>query len=179
MGLMDYLPEDYKKSPPTVEIQVALERMTNGAEEDISDLREQFFLSTATWGLSLWEWLYDVDTDLTKDMEQRRSVVAAKIRGKGTTTVEMIKNVSEAYVNGLVDVVEYNSEYRFEIVMMSTIGIPPNMEDLKATIEEIKPAHLDYTIIIKYNTWGMLKDARLTWDEVAQRTWTEVKEVAF
>lgn len=91
----------------------------------------------------------------------------------------MIKNVSEAYVNGLVDVVEYNSEYRFEIVMMSTIGIPPNMEDLKATIDEIKPAHLDYEIIIRYNTWDMLKDARLTWDEVAQRTWTEVKEVAF
>ena len=179
MAWMDLLPEAYKKSPPTVEIQNALEKMCGKVEGDIADLRAQFFLSTATWGLSLWEWVYGIDTDISKDMEHRRSVVAAKIRGKGTTTVEMIKNTSEAYVNGLVDVVEYNNEYRFEVVMMSVIGIPPNMEDLKRTIEEIKPAHLDYKIIIKYNTWGIAEESGITWGEAAARTWQEMKEVAF
>lgn len=178
MGLMDYLPEDYKKSPPTVEIQNALERMCSGIEDGTEDLRAQFFLSSATWGLQLWEWVYGIETDLTKDAELRRSVVAAKIRGKGTTTVEMIKNTAEAYVNGLVDVIEYNSEYRFEIVMMSVIGIPPSIEDLKATIDEIKPAHLDYRIIIKYNTWGMAKEA-ITWGRAQERAWRDMKEVAY
>lgn len=176
MGLMDYLPEDYKKSPPTVEIQTALEKMCGKIETDIDELRQQFFLSTATWGLSLWEWMYGIETDLTKDADLRRSVVAAKIRGKGTTTVEMIKNTSEAYVNGTVDVIEYNSEYRFEVVMTSVIGIPPNLEDLKRTIEEIKPAHLGYEVIIKYNTWKAAE--KLTWGEASSRTWKEMKEVA-
>lgn len=178
MHLMDYLPEDYKKSPPTIEIQNALDRMCGRIETDIAELRAQFILSTATWGLSLWEWVYGIETDISKDIEHRRSVVGAKIRGKGTTTVEMIKNTSEAYVNGLVDVVEYNDEYRFEIVMASVVGIPPNIEDLKNTIEEIKPAHLDYSIIIRYNTWGMAKDA-ITWGEATGRTWQEMKEGAF
>ena len=84
------------------------------------------------------------------------------MRGTGTTTVAMIQNVSESFVNGEVAVVEHNDQYRFDIEMLSVIGIPPNMEDLKAVIEEIKPAHLDYRIIIKYNTWGMAKEARYT-----------------
>lgn len=178
MGLMEYLPEDYKKSPPTIEIQTALERMCSGIAEDTEDLRAQFFLSSATWGLQLWEWVYGIETDLTKDAALRRSVVAAKIRGKGTTTVEMIRNTAEAYVNGLVDVIEYNSEYRFEIVMLSVIGIPPNLEDLKATIHEIKPAHLDFQIIIKYNTWGMAKEA-ITWGDAQERSWTAMKEETY
>ena len=177
--LIDYLPEAYKKSPPTIEIQNALEKMCGRIEGDIQDLRAQFFLSTATWGLSLWEWLYGIETDYSKDMEWRRSRVGAKIRGKGTTTVEMLKTTAEAYAQGKAEVVEYNSEYRFEIVMVDTIGIPPNMDDLQRTIEEIKPAHLDYSIIVQWNTWGMAKDRNFKWADLENRTWKEAKEVPF
>lgn len=179
MALIGYLPEDYKKSLPTIEIQNALDKMCGRIETEIEDLRQQFFLSTATWGLNLWEWVYGIDTDISKDLELRRSVVAAKIRGKGTTTVKMIRNTAEAYVNGEVAVVEYNSEHRFDVVMMSVIGIPPSMEDLQRTIEEIKPAHLDYKIIIRYNTWGMVAAGGRTWADIVGRKWKEVKEVGF
>ena len=179
MALIDYLPEDYKKSPPTIEIQNALDKLCGQVETDIADLRRQFFLSAATWGLHLWEWIYGIDTDISKDLELRRSVVAAKIRGKGTTTVKMIQDTAEAYVNGEIAVAEHNSEHRFDVVMMSVIGIPPNMEDLQRTIEEIKPAHLDYKIIIRYNTWGMVAAGGRTWADLTKRTWKEVKEVGF
>ena len=177
--LIDFLPEAYKKSPPTVEIQNALDKMCGRIETDIEDLRKQFFLSTATWGLNLWEWVYGIETDLSRDLEWRRTRVGAKIRGKGTTTIEMMKNTAEAYVQGAVDIIEYNDEYRFEVVMADIVGIPPNMDDLQKTIEEIKPAHLNYAIIIRYNTWGMAEEKGVKWGDLANRTWKEAKEVAF
>ena len=91
----------------------------------------------------------------------------------------MSKNTAESFVNGEVDVEEHNEEYYFNVIMVSVIGIPPNMEDLKKTIEEIKPAHLDYYIIIKYNTWANVAENERTWADIANRTWLEVKEVAF
>lgn len=178
MNLIALLPENYPKSYAVAELQRAIERLGTAAEEDVADLMEQFYLDTATWGLECWEKIYGIETDRTKDDAQRRMAVRAKMRGKGTTTVELIKNVSEAFVNGEVAVEEYNAEHRFKVVMLSVIGIPPNMEDLKRAIEEIKPAHLAYEIIIKYNTWGMVKDKNMTWQQARARKWKEMKEVA-
>ena len=178
MEWMDYLPYDYRRSPPVVELQRALEQTWRGAEESGEELRGQFFLETATWGLADWEWLYGLETDREKADGLRRSVIYAKIRGKGTTTVEMIQNVSESFVNGAVAVEEHNEDYYFNIVMLSVIGIPPNMEDLRKAIDEIKPAHLNYFIIIKYNTWGMAKEG-ITWGKAAERTWSGMKEAAY
>lgn len=176
--LMKYLPEDYQKSAEVIEIQEGIGGVWLEIKSDIEDLKAQLDLETATWGLVFWEMDYGIETDLSKDYNARRSVIKAKRRGTGTTTVEMIKNTAESFVNGEVDVEEHNEEYYFNVIMVSVIGIPPNMEDLKKTIEEIKPAHLDYYIIIKYNTWGMAKDA-ITWGEATGRTWQEMKEVAF
>ena len=178
MKLIQYLPEDYVKSASVVELQEGIEGVWLQMEADAQEAEEQLFIDTATWGLAFWERIYGIETDLKKPLEHRRSVVKAKRRGAGTTTVELIKNVSESFVNGEVAVEEHNSEYRFDIIMLSVIGIPPNMEDLKRAINEIKPAHLDYAIIIKYNTWGMAK-AAITWGEAKKRTWREMKEVAF
>lgn len=178
MNLLRLLPEDYPKSPAVVELQKAIEKLGTATEEDVADLLDQFFLDTATWGLSCWEKVYGVESDAKKSLEVRRSAVRAKMRGMGTTTVELVQNVSESFVNGEVAVEEHNDEYRFDIVMLSVIGIPPNMEDLKRAIEEIKPAHLAYEIIIKYNTWGMVRNSQMTWGAAQERKWVEMKEVA-
>ena len=49
------------------------------------------------------------------------------------------------------------------------------MDDFKETIEIIKPAHLTYTVVFRYRTWGELSPYRwgelepFTWDELYQR----------
>ena len=100
MKLIEYLPNDYTKSGSTLELLEALEKMWRKAQEDTEDFEKQLFLSTGTWGLDFWEQMYGIENDESKGYEVRRSVVRAKIRGAGTTTVAMIKNTSEAYVNG-------------------------------------------------------------------------------
>ncbi|MNJ78365.1 hypothetical protein D3C77_761030 [compost metagenome] len=34
------------------------------------------------------------------------------------------------------------AEWSFTIKFIDTLGIPPNLDDLKAVIEEVKPAHM-------------------------------------
>ncbi|ALP35780.1 phage portal protein [Paenibacillus sp. IHB B 3084] len=112
----------------------------------------QFFVRTATWGLERWETELGIATELSKPLDQRRSVVESKLRGAGTFSGRLVKNVAEAYDGGTVDVTFHPAEWGFTVKFIDTIGIPPNVEDLKAAIEEIKPAHLAVEYKLRYLT---------------------------
>ena len=86
----------------------------------------------------------------------------------------MLQNVAESFSNGAVEIIEYPAESRFEVKFVGTIGVPPNMDDLTAAIEDIKPAHLAYKYIIRYRTWDMV--GKMTWDEAGAYTWDQLKE---
>ena len=178
MDLIELLPGRLLNSKEVLNFENAINSIMIMAENEKDELFKQFNLETATWSLDIWEKQYGIKIDANKDYSLRRSRVMSKMRGTGTTTVEMIKNVAESFVNGLVEIVEHNEQYKFDIKMMSVIGIPPNMEDLKDAIEELKPAHLAYEIILKYNTWGMIKEKKLTWADVKKRTWKQLREEA-
>lgn len=156
MQLMDYLPERYAASKETVTFQEALQPELDLVWRSRSDLLLQLDPRTATWGLSLWETAFGLPTDESRDIEYRRTRVIAKLRGNGTTTVALIKSVSESFSNGEVDVVEFFSEYRLEIRFVGTIGLPPNLDDLEATLDEILPAHLDWDFVIYYRVHEQL-----------------------
>ncbi|WP_334075230.1 MULTISPECIES: YmfQ family protein [Paenibacillus] len=118
-----------------------------GAELDelyraLNETLDQFFVRTATWGLDRWEQELGLATDREKPLEQRRALVESKLRGAGQFSGRLVKNVAEAYDGGTVDVTFAPSEWSFTIKFIDTIGIPPNLDDLRAMIEEIKPAHL-------------------------------------
>jgi hypothetical protein len=156
MNLIRLLPEFYQNSQPVQEIQGALDTQAEALWAARDGLMEQLNVSTATWGLDAWEEALGLETDLTRPYDYRRSRILSKLRGRGTTTVAMIQNVAESFSNGEVEVTEYPGDYRFEIKFVGTVGIPPNMDDLTAAIEEIKPAHLDYDYIILYRTQAQL-----------------------
>jgi len=176
--MLSYLPDYYATS------RIMSSNMdAQGAEMDrlwqaIDDTLNQYFVSTASWGLDLWEKEFGISIDKTKPLEQRRSVILSKIRGVGTVTVSLIKSVAEAYDGGQVEVSIQPEAYTFTVKFIDTRGIPPNLDDLKAVIEEIKPAHLAVEFAFTYTqweeltskTWGDLKN--FTWDEVMTRSWS-------
>jgi hypothetical protein len=170
---MSYLPEFYQQ------IRDFREMMNTEGEEigqlwyENDDVLKQFYVSTATWGLSLWESELGMTIDPTKPIERRREQILAKIRGAGTTTKQMIKNVAAAFSGGEVDVIEYPSEYRFVVKFIGVKGIPPNMSGFIAMLEQIKPAHLAYSFEYTYTTWDMLKS--LTWEAAGTKTWDDLK----
>lgn len=174
MSLLEMLPPYYGGSPEVIEFQSAVSKETDQAQKAAADLLLQLNVDTATWGLGLWEKAFGLKTEITEPYDYRRSRVKAKLRAQGTTTVALIKSVSESYSNGAVDVIEHPAAYALDIKFVGTIGIPPNMDDLTASLREIMPAHLHWDYIIIYNTWDAV--GKHTWSELATHTWAALKE---
>ena len=107
-NLMWYLPKYYRKDKGSMHClqQKAIAPEIGQLKFLNEELLAQFFIDTATWGLDLWEKELEIQTDRSKPFERRREIIKAKLRGAGTTTVEMIKNVAEAFSGGEVIVIE-------------------------------------------------------------------------
>lgn len=118
----------------------------------VYDVLNQFFIDTATWGLANWERVCGIVTDPAKPIEQRRAVVKSKLRGIGTVTVALIKNVAESFVNGEVEVTENVAPYTIGIRYVSAIGVPDNIADIQRALREIIPAHLAISYSFRYLT---------------------------
>ena len=175
MMLIDYLPIYYRDSKVMMELLKAFTDEINKNDYSISDIENQFFINTATWGLDIWEKEWGIYTDHSKPFEERREVIKAKRLGMGTCTIEMIKNTALAYTNADVEVIEHNENYMFVVKFVSVKGIPPNITDFKNTIDTIKPAHLAYRLEYTYTVWNDLTGK--TWDELKGHTWDEIKTV--
>ncbi|MGF9711614.1 YmfQ family protein [Paenibacillus naphthalenovorans] len=139
---------------------------------DIYDVLNQFFIDTATWGLAYWERVCGIPTDLAKPIEQRRSVIRSRLRGIGTVTVALIKNVAEAYDNGEVEVTENVAAYTIGIKFIANRGVPENLEDTRAALREIIPAHLAIEFSFTYLQWDELDAQGFTWDTLDARLFT-------
>ena len=176
MALIDFLRKNYANSPEVAHLQDVLNNESEALKTAQTELFEQFHIDSATWGLTAWEKALEINTDASKSYEFRRERIRAKIRGTGTVTVKMIKDTAISYSNGEVEVIEYPEEYRIVIKFVGTIGLPPNMEDLIITIEEIKPAHLSVTFEYTYNTHNELK--RFTHLQLAEYTHQQLREEA-
>lgn len=140
-----------------------------------NDLLNQGFIDTATWSLSDLEEEYGIKTNLNISYEERREVLKAKKRGQGTCTIEMIKNVCEAFSGGEVNVIENSGPYKFTIQFVGVKGIPRNMHLLINTINEIKPAHLIYDFKYTYTSWNVLDNKHLSWNNAEALTWEELE----
>ena len=160
--LLNLLPEVYAASPETADLQNAFGQELGAVRAARDDFILQLNADTATWGLPLWEALYGITPDTSKSYEYRRTRIISKMRGAGTTTAALIQNVAESFSNGDVEIIEAPSQHRFDIKFVGTLGIPPNMDDLSAAIEQIKPAHLAFAYIFIYMIWDVLDAQAIT-----------------
>ena len=146
--LMAYLPEWYEASRETVAIQRAIQPEMTLLWEGRDDLLLQLDPQTATWGLDLWEAALGLPTDPAQALEQRRAAVAAKLRGRETTTPALIREISEALLGVPVTVSEIYSGYRVEICFDAQGELPAGLEDLRRQLDQIMPAHLTWDFLI-------------------------------
>ena len=148
---------------------------------NIQDIIDNLFVDTATWSLDLWEEELGIDTVIDDTLENRRSRIKAKLRGYGVCTKKHIKNVALSYGYGEVEPIEHYEDYMLEIKFISTLGIPPNLNDFKKTMRLIVPAHIGIKYTFKYNTWEDIKQACIkhgyTWDYFKQHnvTWEDLR----
>lgn len=148
--LMSYLPDEHENSKETVTIQNAIQPELDLVWAARDDLLLQLNPNTATWGLVSWEDALGLTTDETKNLEYRRARVVAKLRGRGTTTVALLKEVAESIANSVVNVVEVAAEYRVEIHLDGTPEILSVLSELRESLDEIMPAHLEWGFVLRY-----------------------------
>jgi len=175
--LISYLPPYYQNVKEMVAIQNTLAQELGQINIDIEDLIKQCFVDTATWGLEIWERIFGIQTDKTKPLDQRRSMIKAKMRGAGTVNIEQIKNIAAAFLNGQVDVRENFASYSIDITFTDYQGVPPNRDDLTATLRQLMPAHLEINYILYYLIWDGLDAKAWTWDELdtLNLTWDDLE----
>lgn len=175
MDLMTLLPDYYERNETMRKLQEILSGETEALDVELSTTIAQCFVSTAVEMLSRYERIYGIEADVTKTDTFRRERIKAKIVGAGTTTKQMIQDVSMSYSGGAVEVIEDNTNSKFVIKFVGQLGIPGNIADLKLTIEEIKPAHLAVTYVYVYNTWAEVK--QLTWEQASAYMWKQIRTV--
>jgi hypothetical protein len=103
----DYLPQYYSDSLTVDSIVDPESEDFEQLDAAVKDVLDQFYISSATWGLDRWEKLFEVPTNPALTYEQRRANLLSKQRGVGTVTVSLIKEVAETYDGGEVAVSEY------------------------------------------------------------------------
>lgn len=158
MNLFDML-KRYKNSAEVETLQGAFQTVAEAASVAVYNAEANMFVVTSdAEGLAMWERYLGIPTDTAQNATVRKEVILSKMRGYGTTTVQMIKTVSEAYANGEVDVTEDNAHYTFSITFISQKGKPQALDQLKAAIDEIKPAHLGVNYIFIYTTHDELTE---------------------
>lgn len=143
-------------------------------ESALADLALQLSPFTATWAMYLYEQQYGIPVDELKPVEDRRSLVVAKIRGTGATTIQLVKNTALAFTNGQIEVIEDPANSKVTIKFVSSIGIPPNADDFQATMAGVVPAHLEIVYEYTYNTYADL--AAFTHTQLAAKTYSQLRE---
>lgn len=139
--LLEYLPWYEKESVVFKEIMRVEEIEFDKLEATMQNLGHQFFVDTATWGLAIYEKELGLPVKPNKSLEERRSIIKAKMRGIGKVDAAMIKAIVEAFTNSNVEV---TFDGRINIIFSNEKVLKLNIADMFNAIEEVKPAHLDY-----------------------------------
>jgi len=175
-NMLTYIPEYLRTSQVIISILNAKGIEIDQINTNIADVLLQFYVETATaTGLALWENYLGLTSYSDKTLAQRRERIISKLRGMGTVTVAMIKNVAESFVYGQVTVTEHPELYSFTIKFSSEYGIPAHLDDVQAAIELIKPAHLGVVYEFTYMNWDEFDTYNKTWDQwdALNLTWIE------
>ena len=178
--MASYLPGYYRHSGV---MQGILQGQGTGIDDYVAamaDVVAQAFVSVATWGLDLWESELEIKTDRRLSIDERRSTCMAKLRGIGTVTVALVRQVAESYANGQVAILDSPYGYTYDLVrnvegppaytvvirFVDQYGMPSAMDALKRALRAIIPAHLAIEYEVLYLYWDVLDAQTLTWDQL-------------
>lgn len=170
--MLHNLPQQYRKDPWIVALSDAICGRMSGVDADAASITDQLSLDQVSWNLPVEERVAGIVPTQAASLDTRRSALKAKWRSREKVSLETLQSVAASWNKGKVDVAFTGGH----IVMSfaDTIGIPDDLDGLKAALRAFAPAHLQIDYIIKYNTWGDL--AHMTWSQISAKTWAEAKE---
>ena len=173
VDLTKYLTSNYTEGKNIINLMKIAEDELGTLKFYCLTLGEQRSANKVTWGLPSWEKELGITYNPSASVTDRREIIKAKLRGRGTTTKKMIQNTAQAFSGGEVEIIEYPEEYYFVVRFIGIKGIPRNMQGFIDMLESIKPAHLGYEFKYTYTVWNNLNN--LTWNQAGMKIWDELK----
>lgn len=150
------------------------------ADEELAvdELIREFNISTATISLPIWSKWVGVEYKENLPLDVMRGNILSGLETNKTTTVSIIKEIAEKYSNGTCDIIENYSDYSFIVKFTSSAGVPTKIDEIKKSIDRVKPAHLSYSFEFIFRAWADIKAMGLTWGQqlALGRTFKELRE---
>nr|DAW01145.1 MAG TPA: tail protein [Caudoviricetes sp.] len=142
----------------------SIERKVEALEKEI------FFDTMSDVGIAIMEKELDYTTN-SSSLGGKRQEIEARWKTAGKCDLKLLQAIADTWRTGEVAILF--TEAVIKISFISVVGIPYDVENLKAAIDEAKPAHLPIEYIFTYRTWGMLPPK--TWGYYKNYTWDEVR----
>lgn len=189
LPVWERVPDYHLNSPQSRAIIESTAQAALEARAAVLDAADQLWVSSATWGLPLWETLLAITPEPGADLAARRRAITAKMRGAGTCNQEMISNVCQAITGHRCLVIEHPESYTFSLVLVGDtpgfVDVPT--QDIIDAVEPIKPAHLQFIIegitwrdleAMGY-TWAKIHAEALTWYDIENKVMVQKEETAY
>lgn len=111
----------------------------------IEDLRAQFFVDTATWGLDYYEKELGLTANKNKTLDERRAAIKAKMLSAGKVSIALIKSIVDTFTDGQNEV-DYDGAAMLHIKISKLSGV--DFPGLHAAIDDTKPAHIGVELFL-------------------------------
>lgn len=123
-----------------------IEELRTTAEE----LSLQGSIFDSTWGLAMWERELSIIPHQNMSVEQRKQKIYSHINTYVPSTKQQIIDAIKVY-GYAADVIEHIDTFFVELILKVKGVLMFPIDDILADVDNILPAHLDYSFYINYN----------------------------
>ncbi|MGL6063772.1 MAG: putative phage tail protein [Fusobacteriaceae bacterium] len=143
-----------------------LDELSNKA----NDLEKEYWFDTMSGiGIAIMENQMNYKC-LGESIEEKREDIEGRWKISGKCDLELLRVIANSWRNGQVAIMFKKAV--IEVTFISIVGIPLDIEALKKSIGEAKPAHLPINYNFRYRVWGMLPPKN--WSYYSQYTWKDI-----
>lgn len=149
--MLNSLPPVARDMRQTQEMLLAMMPETALLRETAQGFAREFCAKTANEALSRFERDLGITPSGGLSAAQRRERVTAALLSGTVCTPAHLKEVIERVAGVTVNIIEHPEDYAVEIAFADVYGTPRYLDDLKAAVRKILPAHITdiYTFLYK------------------------------
>lgn len=154
MDILKYLPHFLSKDPMFRRAAETCNEEHDRLRLALQDLADNFFVSTATWALPLFESLLGIRASDGESDEFRRQRILFKLQHVDVSTKDFMNSIINLYSVGHIE--EVNEEYYFKVYCIMNDKDTTTLQKLITQLNIYKPAHLGYAIYLGYSWNGRI-----------------------
>lgn len=171
--MINMLPGYYRKSQVVKDLYAVITAALERLDADISEFERDMFIAT-TADFSHHE--SDVGlAPVSADAETKRARVMSRLQGTKLLTLSELERIVTNYDKTGCTIEEDYENYTVTIIFSGRKGQPYNFEQIRATIDELKPAHILINYEFMKNTWADMRSKLGIWANAHQFTWSGIK----